>query len=331
MKTILSIALAVVAAASGLADDGLEERVAELEKQVSLLSSWVAVLQDGGNTLQTMGQLYEAGVAVDYVTFGSRQTAVVGLPQPRPAGEVPLIVLLHGYGSGSAAMVAYSRLHQRMNRDGFALLIPNGSVNRIGNRFWNANDWCCDFYDSGIDDSAALRGLIQQVVREHDLGSVYFFGHSNGGSMSYRMACDLAHVRAIVSLAGSSSRDPNWCADADPVSVLQISGTADTVIWFQGNDGQVGLVTGEPEFYLGALDLVKRWGDRAGCAWPDDPQPYATMDLDEAVGGAETQAYRLGGCAEGVSVELWVGDGSGHSPGYGDAFADALLSWLLAR
>ena len=159
-----------------------------------------------------------------------------------------------------------------------------------------------------------------------------FFGHSNGGSMSYRMACEFPGVRAIVSLAGSSSRDPNFCADADPVSVLQISGTADPVIWFQGNDGLPGLAGGgEPEFYLGAIDLVRRWGDRAGCEWPDDPQPYATMDLDEAVAGAETHAYRLDGCTDGVAVELWVGDGSGHSPGYGDAFADSLLAWLLSR
>ena len=163
-----------MAVASGLPDESMEARVAELEEQVSLLSSWVAVLQDGGNTLQTMGQLYEAGVAVDYLTFGSRQTAVVGLPQPRPAGEAPLIVLLHGYSSGSAGMVAYSQLHQRMNRDGFALLIPNGSVNRIGNRFWNANDWCCDFYGKGIDDAGSLLVLIEQVVLKHNLGPVYF-------------------------------------------------------------------------------------------------------------------------------------------------------------
>ena len=37
------------------------------------------------------------------------------------------------------------------------------------------------------------------------------------------------------------------------------------------------------------------------------------------------------GCAEGVNIELWVGEGSGHAPGYGGAFVDALLDRLLSQ
>ena len=78
--------------------------------------------------------------------------------------------------------------------------------------------------------------------------------------------------------------------------------------------------------------MFTRWGQRAGCDLLEHPQPYATLDLDENVPGPETQAYRLeSGCAEGINVELWMSEGSGHSPGYGDAFADALLEWLLAQ
>ena len=220
------------------------------------------------------------------------------------------------------------------NQVGFALLLPNGTVNTLGKRFWSANDWCCDFYGSGVDDAASLTALVEKVVREHDLGPVYFFGHSNGGSMSYRMACEsIPGLRAVASLAGSDSTNPDWCPGATPVSVLQIHGTGDFVIWFGGNDGEVGLVTGKPEYYLGAVEIVRRWGvDYAGCEWPDDPQPYATMDLDESVPGSETSAYRLdAGCAAGVTVELWVGDGSGHAPAYGEAFTDALIGWLLSQ
>lgn len=46
------VLVAGMAVASGLPDQSMEARVTELEEQVSLLSSWVAVLQDGGNTLQ---------------------------------------------------------------------------------------------------------------------------------------------------------------------------------------------------------------------------------------------------------------------------------------
>ena len=48
--------------------------------------------------------------------------------------------------------------------------------------------------------------------------------------------------------------------------------------------------------------------------------------------GAETQAFRAeSGCAEGISIELWIGNGSSHAPGFGEAFVDALLGWLLSQ
>ena len=38
---------------------------------------------------------------------------------------------------------------------------------------------------------------------------------------------------------------------------------------------------------------------------PENLQPYATLDLDQYVPGAETQAFRLEpGYAEGITVEL---------------------------
>ena len=71
---------------------------------------------------------------------------------------------------------------------------------------------------------------------------------------------------------------------------------------------------------------------RAGCNWPENPQPYATPDLDEYVPGPETRAYRLESpCAEGINIELWTGEGSSHAPAYGDTFTDALLTWLLSQ
>ena len=48
--------------------------------------------------------------------------------------------------------------------------------------------------------------------------------------------------------------------------------------------------------------------------------------------GTETQTFRVeSGCSEGISIELWVGEDGSHAPGYGDAFVDALVSWLMAQ
>ena len=78
--------------------------------------------------------------------------------------------------------------------------------------------------------------------------------------------------------------------------------------------------------------MVTRWSRRAGCDWPENLRPYASLDLDRYVPGSETQAFRLeSGCVEGVTIELWMGEGSSHAPGYGDTFVDALLDWLLSQ
>ena len=55
-------------------------------------------------------------------------------------GKTPLIVSLHGYGGDSAWHSVYMPLHERVNSDGFALLLPNGAPDGEGNRSWNPTD-----------------------------------------------------------------------------------------------------------------------------------------------------------------------------------------------
>ena len=125
---------------------------------------------------------------------------------------------------------------------------------------------------------------------------------------------------AVASLAGTSYVEDTSCDGADPVSVLHIHGTEDDVILFDGDESDPDPKgDGERAFYAGP-----RHGDALEPAGrlrlPEHPQPYATLDLDQYVPGPETRAFRLeSGCADGINIELWMGAGSSHSPGYGDA------------
>ena len=170
-----------------------------------------------------------------------------------------------------------------------------------------------------------------------DFGPVYIFGHSNGGFMAYYMACKgLPGLRAVASLAGTSYVDDGACEGAAPVSVLHIHGSADDVVLFDGEVAEPRLESDAVSpSYAGTEEMLKRWGKRAGCEWPrnsDEYAPQAILDLDEYAPGPDTLVFRPGlNCPEGISIELWLGLESGHSPGYGDAFTDALLEWLLAQ
>ena len=298
---------------------GMDERVKLLEG--TGIESTLRLAAEGGGQAQVINY----GAA-----YGGARSAVLVLPDPPPDGEIPLIVSLHGFGGDSFSQGQYVPLHKRVNRDGFALLLPDGVENAEGQRFWNPTD---GLGKADQDDVGALTALVQEASGEFDMGPVYFFGYSNGGFMSYWMACrGLPGLRAVASLAGTSYMDDSSCEGAAPVSVLHIHGTDDAVVRFDGVAGETEAEGKDGPGYAGAQDMVRRWGDRAGCDWPIAPEPYVTLDLDGYVPGAETQAYRFSsGCDEGINVELWAGEGSSHGPGYGDAFTDALLDWLLAQ
>ena len=79
------------------------------------------------------------------------------------------------------------------------------------------------------------------------------------------------------------------------MSVLHVHGTADDVILYEGAEtGPYPKGDGERAFYAGAEEMVTRWSRRAGCDWPEDRQPHATLDLDQYVPGPETQAFSPG-------------------------------------
>ena len=290
---------------------------------------------EDGVVERTARMVEESGGEVVYVHHPGRgDRTVLGLPVEFVDGETPLIVSLHGYAGDSVYHSAYLPLHERVNADGFALLLPNALPDGAGNPAWNPTDRCCDGGKAGEDDIGYLTELVAEASNSRNFGPLYFFGYSNGGFMAYHMACKaLAGVRAVASLAGTSFVEDSSCDGAPPVSVLHIHGTADNVILYGGDETEPDPeINGERVFYAAAEDMVARWSRRAGCDWPEQVQPHVRLDLDQSVPGPETRVFRPeSGCAEGISIELWAGADSGHGPSYGDVFMDALLGWLLSQ
>jgi polyhydroxybutyrate depolymerase len=240
---------------------------------------------------------------------------------------VPLVVLLHGYRSSAAEQESYFGLKAQADLRGFLYALPDGTRDKQGNRFWNATDACCDFDQSTVDDSAYLHSLIANVRGGYsvDPRRVYVIGHSNGGFMTYRTACEHAdEITAVVSLGGAMWNDPAKCAPARPVSVLEIHGSADETIRYTG--GSVGGGS-----FPGAEQTVADWRHLDGCAdRPDTPGP--ALDLDSGLPGAETteQVYRSG-CRGGTTVHLWTIKDGRHVPALTANFAPAVVDFLLAQ
>jgi polyhydroxybutyrate depolymerase len=241
----------------------------------------------------------------------------VFVPGSYASGQ-PLVVGLHGYTSSGAELESYFRIEPQAQQRGFVYAIPEGTLDRRGDRFWNATDACCGAHDGEVDDSAYLSKVIVAVREAYGVGPVYLIGHSNGGFMAHRMACDHAdQITAIASLAGAGWLDPDACDPSGPVGVLQVHGDADTSIRYEG-----GTIAGVA--YPGAERTISDWQVRNAC---ETTAGTATLDLDRAEPGAETTTSGYT-CPGGVRVELWRMAGSGHVPALSDGFTPALLDFF---
>ncbi len=259
-----------------------------------------------------------------------------GLDSDVPA---PLLVMLHGFGGSGEWHEGYVRLAPIAAARGMLYVHPDGSINAEGARFWNATDACCDVAGTGIDDAAYLAGLIREIGQRVavDPRRVFVVGHSNGGFMSYRMACDHADlVAGIASLAGASYAERTSCSPSAPVSVLQIHGTLDDIVDPEGGNlaDLLGADDDRLADYPSARDTADAWAELDGCTGSPTSQPEA-LDLDGVVQGAsgpnDTTVSAYGGCVPGVGVELWMIDGGDHDPDLSADFGTNVLDFLLAH
>jgi polyhydroxybutyrate depolymerase len=239
------------------------------------------------------------------------------------ATKAPLVVLLHGYTSDAAEQESYFKLTAESDRRGFLYAMPDGTTNQERKRFWNATDACCDFYRNGVDDSAYLSRLIDTVKSSYSVDSerVYLVGHSNGGFMAHRMACEHSdQITAVVSLAGMLTNDTAKCTPARPVSVLQIHGTDDETIAYNG-----GMNGRNP--YPSVATTLATWRRIDGCG--DEARRGAPIDLESALPGAETTVTTYSaGCRDATRVELWAIKGGRHVPAFTANFAPAVVDFL---
>jgi len=238
---------------------------------------------------------------------------------------LPMVVLLHGYSADAASQDLYFGLSALARQRGFFVVLPNGTRNASLLRFWNATDACCAF-GADVDDVAYLTAVMDDMQRRFriDPKRVYFAGHSNGGFMSHRMACERAdRIAAIASLAGAVWKDESKCTPSQPVSVLQVHGTLDSVILYGGGFNAAFE-------YPGAVETVATWAAKNGCA-STTTTLSPDLDLVSDLLGDETTRLAHDGCPSGGAAELWRLSGASHLPTFNASWAATMVDWLFAH
>jgi poly(3-hydroxybutyrate) depolymerase len=250
---------------------------------------------------------------------------------------VPLVILLHGLGSSGSQKEAYMQLRPLAEARGFLYCYPDALPSPLAGPFWNYFTWsdveaaASRFHNA--DDVGYLRGLIEEVASQFalDRKRVYLVGHSNGGAMAYRMACECADlVAGVASLAGLRALAFADGEPSEPVNILHIHGTADEGVAYWGaawNNPPMPLNT---IAWPGAMRNLEIWADHNGAS-SSVTDPEASLDLTTDVAGLDTVVTRYTRCPPGGAVELWTINGGGHSPALSPHFSPRVIDWLLAH
>ncbi len=260
------------------------------------------------------------------VVVGGTRPTVLYPPTGGFGAPAPRLIILHGWGSNGADADAYLGLGPVAAAHGFMYVHPDGTMDSSGRTFWNATNACCDFDGLAPDDSTYLADLIGEVASTAplDASRVYVVGHSNGGFMAHRFACDHADLlAAVVSFAGATYPTESDCEPAAPVYVVQIHGQLDDTILYDG-----GELDGQP--YPSASDTVLSWARNDGCALTG-ASSETRLDLALPNDDAETQVFAYSGCEPGGGAELWTIPAGPHVPDLSSTFAETVVSFLETK
>ena len=212
---------------------------------------------------------------------------------------VPLILNFHGFGSSASQQMFYGDFRDIADTEGFLLVHPEGTT-FIGNQFWNVG---FAGLSSTIDDVGFTEALIDELATLYtiDLDRVYATGMSNGGFMSFLLACQLSEkIAAVASVTGSMTQDTfNDCNAQLPTPVLQIHGTEDDVVLYNENN-----------LSLPIPDVISYWVDHNNCETTPTTTTLPDVDVSD-VSTIEYSVYEDGD--NGITTEHMKVIGGGHT------------------
>ena len=202
----------------------------------------------------------------------------------------PLIFNLHGRTSTALEQMWYGDFRDIADTANFIIVHPQGLLDNTGVTHWNLGQ-------SNIDDIGFLNSLYSHLVSNYNinLDQVYSTGMSNGGYMSYYLACNMNDkIAAIASVTGAmDSFTLLNCNPNHPTPVMEIHGTADFNVPF--ND---------------IINGIEYWRDYNNCNLISD----TTLMPDVNFGDVSTVKHIVYNNGDnGVTTELFKVLNGGHT------------------
>jgi polyhydroxybutyrate depolymerase len=219
-------------------------------------------------------------------------------PGFKPEESLPLVLNYHGFTSNGTQQELMSDMNAVSDTARFLVCYPEGI-----NASWNVG-WV---FGSTADDIGFTAAMIDEFIDKYnvDKNRVYACGMSNGGFMSYRLACELpSRIAAIASVTGSMVPQAlSSCKPGRPVPVMEIHGTSDNIVNYNGS----------PLISAPIPEVLKLWQKNNGC----DDVPNKTFIPDTNPNdGTTTERWIYQNCLDnGELIHYRVLNGGHTWPG----------------
>lgn len=264
---------------------------------------WTSPLADKEILLLTEGMSLKPGDYRRLIQVDNRERdyyihVPTGFQLLRP---IPVVMVFHGGGGNALGVAWMTHFSRQSDASGFLAIYPDGS-RRFKDHLltWNGGTCCGYAVIKRIDDVSFIRAILADLsgFTEVDEKRIFATGMSNGGIMSYRLACDAADLFAAI---GPVSGTQNYiaCAPSEPVSVLHIHGTADEHLPYEGGKGSKSIANVN---FASVASSISYWTDYNQC--PVKPVSTQTGSIIHDI---------YAPCAQGTAVELYTIVGGLHA------------------
>jgi len=203
----------------------------------------------------------------EVLTGGKKRAYLLDVPKTIPSNHpMPLVICLHGFAEWPAHVMRLSHWNKLADEYGFLVVYPRGS----GFPF----RWRC----SGMfgeeagqsQDVQFISDLIDRLKEEYqiDEARIYANGLSNGGGMSFLLACRLSErIAAIGGVAGAYGLPWTEYKPKRPVPAIIFHGTADPLVPFHPkSSGRFSMLPDIPQW-------VQSLAEHNGCQTNPVPLP----------------------------------------------------------
>lgn len=237
----------------------------------------------------------QQNINLELIHDGINRAYTVHLPTGYTQGQsLPVVFNMHGFGSNRQQQQFYAGMDPVADANNFIVVYPDG-VSAAWNVGWN--------FGSTADDVGFIDALIDRMISDYniDANRVYATGMSNGGFMSYVLACALSNrITAIASVTGGMvPGTPANCNPERTVPIMQVHGTADGTVPYNGS-----------AIVVATEETVDFWVGQNNCNATPTITPVPNVNTTD---GSTAENFLYTDCDGNTTVELYKITGGGHT------------------